>query len=202
MVLSTLASTVPGSSTTIISNGDCEAIGSGRGGGTYAMRWAAGVLLRNGQFDMYGDNRSWYEKGAVGFVWNNREIVLSGVALAGYLLCTPTAGAGCVVGALASAAGTVSAGQREWSDCTSDLASFGCGEAVVSTGLGLVGFGAGTRAAARTSNIISSSPVLASPVFSSIAASTTQRAAISSARVWGVLSLDWAVASSVLAGDD
>ncbi len=157
------------------------------------MRWAAEVLLENGQYDLYGDNRSWYEKGAVGFVWNHRETILGVVAVVGYALCAPTSGAGCVVGALASAAGTVSAGQRAWTNCGSDLTSYACGGAVVSTGLGLVGAQAGSRTAALTSNKIASSPVLSSPVFRDVFAPAVAEATIRSARVWSTGSLGWSV---------
>jgi len=67
-----------------VRRGDFQAVADNKHGNAAEVdQWAAGWLLGRGQYEGYGDNRGWFEKGAAGAVWNNREWIAVGLAAGG-----------------------------------------------------------------------------------------------------------------------
>lgn len=123
-----------------IRKGDFEAVRDNKhGDSSWIDIWTAARLLNSGQHDIYGDNRSWYERGAVGFVWEYRDQIALGLAIAATFA---SGGTGAVLFYGALAVTSVSAAH---SCSTGDNTGCAVGVASVATG----GLGRGLSASGR-----------------------------------------------------
>ena len=129
-----------------IRKGDFQAVARNlHGNGAPVDQWAAGWLLARDQYNGYGDNRAWYEKGIVAVAWRNRDWIVFAAAIGGTFLCTGTCTAATALAWTAITAGGASAA---YSCATGD--KLGCGLGVASAATGGVSrwLGAGGRLAA------------------------------------------------------